>query len=545
MKRVICAFIITIIIFSGTVEATISESFQKVISMINIPSKNVDGYEINEEIYNKYGLIVYGSPYMVKKGQRWKDVSNGKWTNELTNKKGEYRILGYSLTGTVVNNEVFPDDYNSGISPEEWNYIPVEGALNSWNDTEKYQTREQYEYMLTQKLNRNGVTYNLTASSIGLDKARLEAYATWKTAGSIYTEKRNADGVIWEATFHIPAMAGDAKLSAKLNVVDGTTYKFNENQELLKIPINFGAEVTGLTEYARVEDIKKISSELEIQGEVFDKIQGEKVASVIKDNELVINKSDYYGTDKITIKIKNTSILETCFHAEAPMVDIKEATITIIFKEQEEEEFIKVENVNTVVSEEIPPPIITSINLYRKTISNPDKKQSLYVAKKTGVPFICAGQVLVVEANIKNEPTSVSFAIEGDSRIQKLDDLTKRFVYEEPKSRNQKLIYSSLKSLENSYKLPRKMVYESGVYKLEYVIPYGTKQSINSWATLREVGGNALEIDKNKMFTRITRPYYIKIKASNDGGTITKSIAFDVFERWDTIYNRNITEYVK
>ena len=131
MKKVI--YILTLVIFvlfTNTAQAVISESFQKVISIINIPVKNVDGYEINEEIYNKYGLIVYGSPNMVTRNQRWKNVSDGKWLNN--GNKGEYRILGYSLTGTVVNNELFPDDYNSGISPEEWNYIAVDGALNSW-----------------------------------------------------------------------------------------------------------------------------------------------------------------------------------------------------------------------------------------------------------------------------------------------------------------------------------------------------------------------------------------------------------------------------
>lgn len=544
MKKIIYAFaFIILILFSSTVEATISESFQKVISMINVPAKNVDGYEINEEIYNKYGLIVYGSPKLVIKNQRWKDVASGKWTNN--GRTGEYRILGYSLTGTVVNNELFPDDYNSGTSPEEWNYIVIEDALNSWNDTEKYQTKQQYEYMLTQKLSRNGVTYNLTAASIGLDKARLEAYATWKTAGSIYTEKRNADGVIWEATFHIPAMAGDAKLSAKLNIENGTTYKFQPEQETLKIPLNFGAEVTGLSEYARVEDIKKISSELEVQGNLFDKIQGEKTPYVNKNNELVINKSDYHGASKINVVIKNTSVLETCFHAETPMVDIKEVTIEIIFEEKEEETFIRVRNDNSVVSEEVPPPIISSINLYKKNISSLNKKDPLYVAKKTETQFICAGQVLVVEAVVKNNPTRVSFAIEGDSKIQTLDDLTKRFVYDEPKSRNQKMVYSTVNALQNSYKLPRNMTYQNGVYNIEYIVPYGTKQSINSWGTLRESSGNALEIDKSKLFTRITRPYYIKIKATNDGGTTTKSIALDVFERWDTIYNRNITEFVR
>ena len=109
----------------------ISESFQKIISTLNVPDKNIDGYEINEEIYNKYNLIVYGTPKDVINKQRWKDVPEGKIKNETTGAQGEYRILGYSVTGTVVNNESFPDDYVSGKSPEEWNYIYIKCQFSS------------------------------------------------------------------------------------------------------------------------------------------------------------------------------------------------------------------------------------------------------------------------------------------------------------------------------------------------------------------------------------------------------------------------------
>ena len=54
-----------------------------------------------------------------------------------------------------------------------------------------------------------------------------------------------------------------------------------------------------------------------------------------------------------------------------------------------------------------------------------------------------------------------------------------------------------------------------------------------------------MQINKSDLFTRITSPYKIKITAKNAGGTTTRSISLDVFERWDTIYNRDISEYVK
>ena len=84
-----------------------------------------------------------------------------------------------------------------------------------------------------------------------------------------------------------------------------------------------------------------------------------------------------------------------------------------------------------------------------------------------------------------------------------------------------------------------------GTYSIQYVIPYGTKQTLNSWNTLRNINNNAFDIKKSDLFTRIQSPYKIKIRASNEGGTTTESISLDVFERWDTIYNRDISEFVK
>ena len=543
MKKVLTILIFMLTFLFGSVNAYISESFSKTLSIMNIPEVNQDGYLINEDIYNKYNLIVYGKPQDISKNQRWKDIEGGRWINESTKKAGEYRILGYSLTGTVVNNEIFPDDYSSGKSPEEWNYIVIEDSLSSWNDTEKYQTKEQYEYMLTQKLSRNGVTYNINAQDIGLDKARLEAYATWKTAGSIFTLKYDDKGILWGATFSVPPMAANARLNAKLDFSNGTNYKIDKESNILEIPFNYGAEVTGLTEFTKPEHIKNLSTEIEIQNEVFDKISDEKVTSIIKDNKIIIDKNKYPNVSSIEITIKNTSILETFFLTEAPLVDIKETVLTINLNE--EEVYINVKDKNTSTSEEIPPPIISSIKLYRKSIYGNDLKRDLYIAKKTNTKFICAGQVLIVEAKVLNNPTSVKFYIEGDSRIQTLDEITKKFVYDEPKARGEKLLYSSINALKSSYKLPLNMKKQNGAYVLEYIIPYGSKQSLHSWNTLREENKNALNIDKSRLFSRICSPYEIKIRAKNEGGTTTKGVKLDVFERWDTIYNRDLSEYVK
>ena len=549
LKKIIFFLVILETLLLCTVHAEMSESFQRILSMMNVPTKNIDGYEINEEIYHQYALMVYGSPSDVTKNQRWKDVANGKWKNEITGKQGEYRILGYSLTGTVVNNEVFPDDFTSGVSPEAWNYITISDALSSWNHIEKYQTTQQREYMLTQRLTRNGVTYDITASSLGLDKARIEAYATWKTAGSIFTLKQDGQGGIWEATFHVPPMAAGANFTAKLQFPSGEKYTFQPGQETLEIPVSFGAEVTNLGQYAKKEDIQNISCELEVENNLYDRIHAEKMTNLFKDNRIIIHRSDYPNTNRITLTIKNTAILETCFQAEAPMIDIKEKVIEIVFDQtinnEDEGQWIEINNINQKKDNEIPRPRITQINLYRKSITNRSQKVRLYTATKTNLPFISAGQILVVEVSVTNNPQLVTFAIEGNSKIQTLDDLTKRFAYDEPRARGEKLIYPSLEAFKASYQLPVSMKKEEGFYKIEYLIPYGTKQTLHSWSTLRENNQNALNIDKSKLFSRISDPYVIKIYAKNGGGATTRSISLDVFERWDTIYNRNLGEYVK
>lgn len=543
MKKIFFFTILIEMFFLNITFAKISESFSKTLELINVPEKNTDGYEINEEMYKIYNLIVYGKPQDVVKNQRWKDTPNGKYINKSTNKRGEYRILGYALNGSVVNNELFPDDYVSGKSPEEWNYIVIDDAYASWNDTSKYQTEEQYNYMLNQKLSRNGITYNLTAKDIGLTKARLEAFATWKTAGSIFTLKKDDRGIYWGATFSIPPMAADAEVNALLNFPNGLNYTMNKETNILEIPFSFGAEVNNLSEFAKVSDIKKLSSELEVQYNPYDKISTEKQREIIKSNKIVIDKNKYKGIDTLELIVKNTAILETQFKSEAPMIDINEIALTINL--QGENTYITVKDINKRVSGEVPRPKISSIKLYRKSVNGLDEKQKLFISKKTETDFICAGQVLIVEATILNSPDDVLFFIEGDSRIQTYDELTKKFLYNEPKSRGEKLIFGSLTEQKKSYKLPRSMNEKNGKYVLEYVIPYNTKQTIHSWNTLRNENKNGLEINKEKLLSRISTPYKIKIRASNSGGTVTKSYNLDVFERWDTVYNRNIREYVK
>lgn len=87
--------IIIIVLMFNTTVFGYSSNFEYMISTLDIAKQNVNGHFINEEIYNKYNLLVYGSPEIVVKNQRWKNNTNGSWNkNGIV---GEYWILRRKL----------------------------------------------------------------------------------------------------------------------------------------------------------------------------------------------------------------------------------------------------------------------------------------------------------------------------------------------------------------------------------------------------------------------------------------------------------------
>ena len=83
------------------------------------------------------------------------------------------------------------------------------------------------------------------------------------------------------------------------------------------------------------------------------------------------------------------------------------------------------------------------------------------------------------------------------------------------------------------------------VFECMYVIPYKTKQTLHSWDTLRIESNDAFEIDEKKLFSRISSPYEIVFKVNGPTGVSTERVKLDVFERWDTLYNRDLSKYVR
>lgn len=519
-----------------------TDSFLYMVDAMGIERQNVNGFNINEYIYEKYKLIVYGDPIVINASkQRWKEVNNGNWLSD--GKKGEYWILGEDYSGKVVHNELFPDDYNSGTSPLDWNYRVVKDAEESWNDTTLYMYDSQKEYMLTQKLSRFGVTYDLTALDIGLDKAKVENYATWGSAGSIYTEKPGEGNIYWAATFNVPPMASEAKLNSILNFPNGTEYTISKDEESIEIPYIFGAQIDGLSEYAKPEHIKIIESELKIDGIQHEVLSDSETIKISRNGSIIINKDDYNGVDKIVLKFESNSFASTYFLNDPVMYSGTEQNIIINI---ENEERIK----ESIVNDENAPRIY-SIKVKRVSTDNYGKMQDveLYTNKKTRGKFICAGQVIKIEVKTSSDAQAVSFSFNGLSSISTLDETTKKFLWTDPKSRNEMLLYSTLRELEKSYDLPRKMTLKSQdenykIFSATYVIPYETTQTLYSWNTLRNESKDAFKIDESKLFTRIRNPYRLVLKAGNYNGSSTETYLLDVAERWDELFNRDVSKYI-
>ncbi len=179
--------------FSGTTQINNSTQFFNWLDSTGTPAYSVSGcYRADYETYRNYGLIVYGNPSDII-GNEYKD--------------GEYRFLGYTFLESKYTNQLFPDDFDFGNLPENWDYIDVPGSAESW---ELLEQSVQKPYMLYTKLLGHGAT-TLTAADIGITRARVQSPATWMNSGSIYTYKSND----YYATFSVPAM-GMGILSASL-----------------------------------------------------------------------------------------------------------------------------------------------------------------------------------------------------------------------------------------------------------------------------------------------------------------------------------------
>ncbi len=559
MKNIIF-FLILISIILYSFSFAYSEKFDFMIDVMNISLQNKSGKMLNEEIYNKYSLFVYGSPLDGFTGQRFKEVEEGRWTKNSgawngEGIRGEYWILGENEEGYEVHNHKFPVDIEPPTPPTRWKYAYLNDAISSWQDQSKYMDEEQKDYMLNTKLMRNDITYDLTANSIGLDKIKLENYATWKTKGTLYTERYDMNGKRWSANFMVLPLAGDADVSSFADFPNGEIYYFNKEEKELPVLINYGAEAINLTDFAKAEHVKQIKSELYINDILISSIEDVGKLQVQDSHNYIVQNN---GEDIVVLNVKIKSSLITKFIPDGALVDIKDYTIFIYsdpFIEKSGDDIINelTEEDNTTFNyvsdeeyarfKEIPPPYIEEI------IINGNNGSSLPTIKKTGKKFVCAGQTIEITAKVVNYAERVWLEIEGNSSITTFDDVTKKIEWEEPRSRKQTTFLSSLNDYKEMYSgtVSLKKVSQNedyATYKGYYIVPYKTKQTLHSWATLREQSKDAFNINESRLFERISSPYNLVVKVKSYAGADTKRAELDVFERWDTLYNRDLSSYV-
>lgn len=157
--------------------------------------------------------------------------------------------------------------------------------------------------------------------------------------------------------------------------------------------------------------------------------------------------------------------------------------------------------------------------------------------------FICAGETLAVVLK-ESDADYLEINIEGDESVKCYDTLTKFFLEDEPKLRGE-----SVENIEENYIFPLKIYptiidEENGnEFIWLYSVPYGTFQTLESWSTLRDKNGDSENIDKNSLLDRIIKPYELVIRKNGEKENEIR-VKFDVFERWDTILNRNVSSYL-
>jgi len=418
---------------------------------------------------------------------------------------------------------------------------------------------DQKEYMLNTKLMRNDVTYDITANDIGLDRIRLENYATWKTKGTLYTQRYDSKNQKWAANFMVAPICADAELNGFAIFPNGDEFFLSDEKQFVTIPIMFGAKVENLTDYAKKEHVKQIKSQLFINDILVDEIEETEQLEISSDFIYDYLKNSEHEIEIVTVKVKST--LLTKFTTDGALVDIKEYKIIIHLSQDEEEQeeiiedpYIEPKTQSNYVFDEydvkypdIPPPYIESLEI--KVISGGEEKD-LSKAKATGKEFVCAGQTITITAVVVNAPVRATIEFAGDNSITHFDSITKKFEWDEPRSRGVSTFFSSLRGFEEMYSGTLTMKEGNSLsdnaieYTAQYIIPYETKQTLNSWNTLRNNSQDAFDVNENKLFSRIRSPYQIVVKVKSETGSDTKRYDLDVFERWDTIYNRNISNYL-
>ena len=221
--------------------------------------------------------------------------------------------------------------------------------------------------------------------------------------------------------------------------------------------------------------------------------------------------------------------------------EMAEDKVTLIVKGEEDEE----NPTNEVIEE--PNILKTSVEgEFLGRFFYKDGKGYLEELKKTekngDIGFICAGETLGFYLVCKNVDY-IEMDFNGNDTIKTFDSLTKKFLEDMPAQNQEEIV-----DIEDEYKEFPKIIYpqyiaddEISIFKWTYVVPYRTIPTLESWSSLKT--SILEEIDTSRLFDRRYQPYELIIYLNGDSEYSIK-IPFDVFERWDTVLNRDITKYI-
>ncbi len=488
----------------------ISEDFKFVIDTIGIPRYNVYGKEINEEVYKAYNIFSYGWPEELGAdiGQRWKGSKYGLWAQGIgeytgSGTRGEYNLLGKDYSGNIINNYYFPVDFIPTDTPEYWEYCVNPGAIESWNDKNKYKYVEQLEYMKNTKLLFNDISsrdnadnpdmmreYNIRASQIGLDKARLDVCSTWKTNGMIYVKRRVGNSTRY-AVFLTNPMASDAKIKAYIDNVrlSMTMYK---KQDEIRIPISYGANIENMNGYAKKEHIKEIKSELYINGKVVDEISGSKIDTVGKKYVLKLSREELNENEYNIIEIKNKSYAHTEFAVDGLMQSSKTITIRVFVEKKEDIPF-NFDSVKVLEKE--------NDNLVVRPLAQFNSSEESFGITE-------AGKYLAVKFNINDK--------------LKYEDLQDIALY----LNDERIDSFETKRSDNS-----------NACCVIFRIPTYTDSTIFGWKSLRQLYGNYFSIDETQIGKRINNAHEFVIKVKYNDKEYSVSCNFDTIDDYVTNIN--------
>ena len=330
--------------------------------------------------------------------------------------------------------------------------------------------------------------YNITASSIGLSKARLDAAATWKTYGMIST-RRKIDGVIYSQVYLVKPMAANANV--KSSVVVQNEYILKETEDEIVIPIEYKTSVINMTGYADKKHIKEIKSSLCINGKKVDEVSGSKIISVGNKYLLVITREEYPSDKNHLLEI----VIDGYMHTEFAVDGLMQNKITKTIK-------LYVE----------PKQII------------PVKETSIKILEKSNNKLV----VRPLAQNFATNDVSSGFT-EGDKYlILKLDLNIKK---EKIQDVNVYLDDNKLDFNNN---------YNSQNYILSFKIPDIIESTLYGEYSLRNKEGNFFNISKNLIGTRKQDPHKIIISFFVNGKKYVEKLYIDTLDRVLTNINNKI-----